>query len=96
MNKKIAYGILAAGIAAATAFFGYNAPSADAKNLGDLPSCQAGCDASAGCLCNRQCFLVWCWGDWYCQCHAEAEAEAPPADSGMSEVPSTLSPETTQ
>lgn len=69
MNKKIAYGVLAAGITAATAFFGYSAPSADAQKLGDLPSCEASCDAQAGCFCNRSCFLAWCWGDWYCQCH---------------------------
>lgn len=97
-HKIIAGAILAVGLAVASYFGAYKAPSADAKLIGsgDLPSCEAGCDSQAGCFCNRSCFLAWCWGPWYCQCHDDAAAAPAPKDAGMSAVPATLSPEATQ
>jgi len=37
----------------------------------DTPACDPKvCSAAPGCFCNRTCILWFCWGNYYCQCHA--------------------------
>lgn len=67
-TKKLTIGVFVAALAGA-AYFGYSAPSEDAKMVGESPTeCEKTCPSSA-CFCNRQCIIVWCWGPYYCQCH---------------------------
>ena len=70
MSKKKKLAIAAAVLTAALGvggYLGFKPAPATAKLVGqDLQQCEANCGQP--CECMQSCFVVWCWGGYYCNC----------------------------